>query len=891
MCVFTLQVIFAQWSKDPNINNTICTAINDQQYQTIVSDGAGGAIISWMDFRNSSWTYNPMNNISSGDIYAQHISSDGTIRWTTNGIAACTTTVDRIHPMVDIASTTDGAGGVIIVWRNDYPNTSICDIYAQRINSAGVVQWTTSGVAISSDVEEVPPSIASDGRGGVIISWRKILSPGIYAQRINSEGAVQWTTGGVVIVSNNAADPSITSDGAGGAIITWQDFRSGMDIYAQRISADGTVQWMTDGVAICTAAGDQAPPAIVNDGAGSAIIAWVDKRSGSNYDIYAQRISAGGTVQWTTDGVAICTATGDQLNLSITNDGAKGVIITWFDYRGGSKSDIYAQRINSAGVVQWTTDGVAICTATDNQYNPTITSDGTDGAIITWEDHRNVYSKTYAQRINSAGTVQWAIDGIAISTATSYGQSGQVIVSDGQEGAIVAWKEDRNYGSYLDIYAQRINRYGCLGNMYPDIHLVKDIPNDQGGKVAVLWDPPSLDVSPYTVITSYTIYRGLKESMFAKSMISHKFAKTTQSATGSETIYWENYATAPSHWLSGYSSAVSTLSDSTASGNPMYYFMVTANTSDATVFWDSPIDSGYSVDNLSPSSPGFPKIVTLLDGAIQLSWKENTIDSDVGGYVVYRSESGGFPLTNENKLAITKDTLYVDASVHVGKQYYYSITTEDIHGNQSTPTIELSDIAIAVELTAFTVSLNGLDAELRWNTATEVNNYGFEVERRTVNNSLSSTADWIKIGFVQGAGTSNAPHNYSFTDQNISDGIYTYRLKQIDNNGAFKYSQEMEISIVVPNIFSLNQNYPNPFNPSTTIQYSLPARSTVRLVIYNTLGQVVKELINTEQQAGVQSVIWNANVASGLYFYRLEATSIDDPSKRFVETKKMLLLK
>jgi len=160
----------------------------------------------------------------------------------------------------------------------------------------------------------------------------------------------------------------------------------------------------------------------------------VDKRSGSNYDIYAQRISAGGTVQWTTDGVAICTATGDQLNLSITNDGAKGVIITWFDYRGGSKSDIYAQRINSAGVVQWTTDGVAICTATDNQYNPTITSDGTDGAIITWEDHRNVYSKTYAQRINSAGTVQWAIDGIAISTATSYGQSGQVIVSDGQEG-------------------------------------------------------------------------------------------------------------------------------------------------------------------------------------------------------------------------------------------------------------------------------------------------------------------------------------------------------------------------------------------------------------------------------------------------------------------------
>jgi hypothetical protein len=94
-----------------------------------------------------------------------------------------------------------------------------------------------------------------------------------------------------------------------------------------------------------------------------------------------------------------------------------------------------------------------------------------------------------------------------------------------------------------------------------------------------------------------------------------------------------------------------------------------------------------------------------------------------------------------------------------------------------------------------------------------------------------------------------------------------------------------------PDQFALNQNYPNPFNPSTTIQYGLPARSTVRLVIYNVLGQIVKDLINTEQQAGIQSLVWNANVASGIYFYRLEATSLDNPSKRFVETKKMLLLK
>jgi hypothetical protein len=95
----------------------------------------------------------------------------------------------------------------------------------------------------------------------------------------------------------------------------------------------------------------------------------------------------------------------------------------------------------------------------------------------------------------------------------------------------------------------------------------------------------------------------------------------------------------------------------------------------------------------------------------------------------------------------------------------------------------------------------------------------------------------------------------------------------------------------IPTVFSLAQNYPNPFNPSTTIQYGLPARSAVRLIIYNILGQVVKELINAEQQAGYQSVVWNANISSGLYFYKIEAVSLDDPSKRFVETKKLVLLR
>ncbi len=211
------------------------------------------------------------------------------------------------------------------------------------------------------------------------------------------------------------------SDGSGGAIITWEDLRNGTDddIYAQRINASGTVQWTTDGVAISIGVGDQAYPTVVSDGSGGAIITWEDDRNGGNEDIYAQRIIASGTVQWTTNGVAICTATDDDQRVpTIVTDGSGGAIITWYDHRNGTDDDIYAQRINASGTVQWTTNGVAICAATGDQEVPTIVSDGSGGATITWYDHRNGTDyDVYAQRVNASGAVQRTTNGVAICAA------------------------------------------------------------------------------------------------------------------------------------------------------------------------------------------------------------------------------------------------------------------------------------------------------------------------------------------------------------------------------------------------------------------------------------------------------------------------------------------
>ncbi len=191
--------------------------------------------------------------------------------------------------------------------------------------------------------------------------------------------------------------------------------------------------------------------------------------------------------------------------------------------------------------------------------------------------------------------------------------------------------------------------------------------------------------------------------------------------------------------------------------------------------------------------------------------------------------------------------------------------------------------ALPVELTSFNAHVNGENVLLNWNTATELNNFGFEVER--IRNYELGIRSWEKIGFVNGSGNSNSSKTYSFRDDNIAAGKYLYRLKQIDNDGSFKYSSEVEAEIGTPAKFSLAQNYPNPFNPVTNIQYSIVGSQNVSLKIFDILGKEVVVLVNEKQESGTYSIDFSAaHLASGTYFYRLQAGD-------FVQTKKMVILK
>ena len=266
-------------------------------------------------------------------------------------------------------------------------------LFVVAATSGANAGWAPDGLPIAPHLGGDPgePQIASDSLGGSIMVWQDDRSGNgdIYAQRIDAGGAPLWTVDGVVVctASGTQSDPVIISDGAGGAIIMWQDRRwGGYDIYAQRIDASGTPLWTADGVAVCTAANSQWFLQITSDGAGGAIVTWEDFRSGNN-DIYAQRIDASGAPLWTADGVAVCTAAQTQSNPELISDGAGGAIVTWRDRRSGSY-DIYAQRIDAGGTPLWTADGVAVCTALGSEGSPDIISDGAAGAIVTWEDFR-----------------------------------------------------------------------------------------------------------------------------------------------------------------------------------------------------------------------------------------------------------------------------------------------------------------------------------------------------------------------------------------------------------------------------------------------------------------------------------------------------------------------
>ena len=418
--------------------------------QLLASDGAGGAIVAWMDMGRRGY-----------GLYAQRLNARGTRLWGDRGI------VVKVGSPVgqNYVMTADGKGGVILAWEEARFGNS--DIFAQRINAAGNKLWGAKGSAVCLEVSgQISPRLAADGSGGAIFAWhdfRLASSSDIFAQRLDALGRRSWAVDGIAVCTAANVDTlgAMISDGSGGAILVWGDYRLGSDqnIFAQRVDGAGQMLWPVDGTAVCSAPEVQGFPKAVVDGAHGAIIAWSDVRNG-RAEIYAQRVDPTGNGLWQADGIPVSTRGNYQYEAAIAEDGKGGAVIAWIQGLSPSDSyhDVFAQHLDAAGDPLWAEAGVPVCEAAGDQTAPQLTADKAGGAIVIWTDGRVPGSifKIYASHLDDSGAPQWGATGMEVSLNNDSQYQGR-LVPDGKGGAIAIY---RDYGNMIQaIHAQRLSPF------------------------------------------------------------------------------------------------------------------------------------------------------------------------------------------------------------------------------------------------------------------------------------------------------------------------------------------------------------------------------------------------------------------------------------------------
>jgi len=273
---------------------------------------------------------------------------------------------------------------------------------------------------------------------------------------------------------------------------------------------------------------------------------------------------------------------------------------------------------------------------------------------------------------------------------------------------------------------------------------------------------------------------------------------------------------------------------------------------------------------------------------VDLSWQDNS--NNELGFVIERKDGDSLSINPFIPIdTVGTDVInYLDTGLSANTTYTYRVYAYSTEGNSAYSNLAEATTFIPVELTSFTAEINGRDVMIKWETATETNNQGFDIERKT-------DSEWEKIGFKDGKGSTTEPTDYSFVDKftyKSYKGTITYRLKQMDFDGTYEYSNEIEVDAdFTPKEYTLYQNYPNPFNPTTTIKFSLPFESNVRISVYNILGELVNVVVDELKEVGFHNYVWNAsNLASGIYIYTIDAKAVDG-SKNYSSVKKMILMK
>lgn len=753
------------WTHDPLLNDAICSLTSAQYDTRVAPDGAGGWIVGWLDARGGGLPA----------IYVQRLNASGAKLWATDGVLA----FQSYGFLTEFTMTGDGQGGAFVATVDSHDALAY-HVYLQRVNPAGVRVLGTGGVSAVTGTSsgQVMPTLVNSEPGVAVVAFQdsRAADGDIYAQRMTSAGALTWGSGGVAVCALGGAqsEPVAVPDGSGGALVFWEDGRdvgtTGMDIYGQHLSVAGAQQWTAAGAVVSTASGSQAGIAAAADGTGGALIVWEDMRN-LGLDIYGMRLNSSGTARWFVSGRPVCDAAGSQYDPVVVADPYGGAWVAWTDGRADAWSDeqVYVQALGGDGLPRLATNGQPAGPADGNQAAPAMAATDAGSVSLAWVDQRTGMRDVRGQRFDYAGGAQWAAAGLLVAGA-AFDQAGPRLAAGAAGEVLVAWDDER-VGQ--DIYAQRVDRTGWLGDPAPVLATVADRPEDQGGQVRLSWNGSWLDAWGQPGVTAYHVLNrrpGVKNAVPGTGPAVLKAFLTDG---------WTEVAQVPPLQLSQYACNAPTYGDWTASVQPITEFMVVAE-SGAYLFPSGTL-SGYSVDNLSPGAPAGLQVQTDHFDVL-LAWQPSGVDDeDLHHYNVYRSRFPDFPQGEVSLLSDAALTSYFEVRVPQG-HWYFRVTAVDIHGNESAP---------------------------------------------------SNVAGMLSLVAVDPAG--------------------------------------------VPAVLAVRSAAPNPFNPVTEIHCELPADGQVTLAVYDLGGHAVRNLLDESRSAGTFSVIWNGRddkgrqVPSGVYFARLSA--------------------
>ncbi|MBS4032853.1 MAG: T9SS type A sorting domain-containing protein [Ignavibacterium sp.] len=495
------------------------------------------------------------------------------------------------------------------------------------------------------------------------------------------------------------------------------------------------------------------------------------------------------------------------------------------------------QKLSPSGSKLWGTNPIIFQSATEGFSYPDIVPSDSGGVILfhtaTTGNFPAQTVKLRAKKISSAGSVSWDVNIQDIGTIAAF--TVPKAYSDKNNGGLIAWHDDRDMNSLQSGFIQRVSSAGTL--FFPI----------NGAEVSLLVNR-------------------------------HNFNPVVAFDESQQETYVFWLETEPNQNQNGISGQKLSLN-----GTRQW-------TDNAKAFKDLSVPNTTSISSLNAQMGNGKAYLFYLQGsAAGLNDKVEGFACNPNGDFVW---PGNFvtlsePTTDKLQMVSTVD-IFTNCKLAWGDK---RSGASAIYGQDINPNGELGNSVIPVELTSFTVNVSGNSVVLNWITASELNNSGFEIQRSVISNE-ERNLNWQPIGFVQGNGTTTQSNSYSFTDNNIYSPKYYYRLKQIDLNGTFTYSNEVEVDFSLPQAFSLEQNYPNPFNPGTTIKYSIPIvistegrNLNVTLKVFDVLGNEVATLVDEYKPAGSYEVSFDASsISSGIYLYKLQVGT-------FFDMKKMILIK